>query len=460
MKDRNSFKQKLYNYTLPIRDEVWERIEANLPVQKRRFPFLWMSLVGGVLLIGALVIGLSLNNEYLNNETPEKNLIQEFTNNPNISNQEEILIATTSSEFTAPETSTKEISSANSSLKNQQKSITYKSPLSNLSVNLIPVSDEHAGEVVEANINVISRRSIQVGGLPLLEMDPLQCFVALDEDGKRVGLPLLEMDPLQEENDNLDMSSIKPDPSCYKFSGAGGSKALSVDFFTGPGFSPRQFEQNGGDSFYAEAREKTENNQYAWAAGARINLNLQEGLAIRLGLMYEQIGDLFDYTDTSFTKITTTTDSFFDANGIFLYTESHAITIFGTLVKKIHNRYHHIDVPLLLSYELPMGRATIMVNAGPVINLTSSYRGQILDPMLVPKHITPGEPDELKAYKNNLGLSVYLGVGAIFPLTDNISALVEPRFLYRIKPVTLDTYPLKEHRHFAGLNLGIRYHFN
>jgi len=101
-----------------------------------------------------------------------------------------------------------------------------------------------------------------------------------------------------------------------------------------------------------------------------------------------------------------------------------------------------------------------MLNMGPVLNLTTSVRGQILDPSLTPRHISEREPNHLKAYKNNLGLSFYLGAGALIPLNENFSALIEPRFLYRIKPVTIENYPLKEHRHFAGVNLGIRYHFD
>jgi len=46
----------------------------------------------------------------------------------------------------------------------------------------------------------------------------------------------------------------------------------------------------------------------------------------------------------------------------------------------------------------------------------------------------------------------------ILPITDNISGVIEPRYLYRIKPVTIKSYPLEEHRHFAGLNLGLRYY--
>jgi hypothetical protein len=45
--------------------------------------------------------------------------------------------------------------------------------------------------------------------------------------------------------------------------------------------------------------------------------------------------------------------------------------------------------------------------------------------------------------KPSLGLGIYLGVGALFPMTDNLDALVEPSFLYRINPVTVENYPLE-----------------
>ena len=109
---------------------------------------------------------------------------------------------------------------------------------------------------------------------------------------------------------------------------------------------------------------------------------------------------------------------------------------------------------------MPLGRTTFMINAGPVLNLTSSYRGQILDPGLIPQHITPRASNHIEAYKTNLGMSLYLSAGALIPFSEAFSGLIEPRFLYRINPVTVDNYPLKEHRHYAGLNIGIRYHFH
>ncbi|HZV68053.1 MAG TPA: hypothetical protein VFG10_00845 [Saprospiraceae bacterium] len=427
MKDQNPFKQKLYNHTIPVREEMWKHIESTLPPKKRRLPFLWLSLAG-FLLLGAGTVGLSL----MHSKTQEKNSLPEIQNIKNDTEAGNVI---------ASETNTQEVNSAKASEnivspKHNKNTAKHKSISGNTTVNLS--QDVNTQSLAFTDASAGFRNQIDINEIPTLGITSLP-----------------------QDFESPDMSSIKPDPSCYKFRGKNGGSALSFDVFAGPGFAPRTFEDTeGGTSPYAEARETTEKGQYAWGAGARINLNLQQGFAVRLGILYEQIGDKFDYTDANATKSTTQIDSFWAADGTFLRADTNRVLIFGTLIKQIHNRYNHIDIPLLLSYELPMGRSTLMLNAGPVLNLTSSQRGQILDSTLNPVHITPGEPDELKAYKNNLGLSFYLGAGALFPLTDNISALVEPRFLYRINPVTLDTYPLKEHRSFAGLNLGIRYHFN
>lgn len=272
-----------------------------------------------------------------------------------------------------------------------------------------------------------------------------------------------EVDALDNpRGDVIGNRKFKPDPDCYRFSGVTGKYLISVDGFAGPGFSPRSFTiADAESSSYSVARETTEENQYAWSAGARLNIQNRTGLALRLGLLYDQAGDVFDYTDTLATRSTFTIDSFWSADGTFLYSDTTRILIFGTLIKKIHNTYRHLDVPILMSYEMQLGRtSSLMFNFGPVFNLTASYEGQILDPMLHPRTITPGAQNELYAYKTSLGLSLYFGAGLVVPLTDKISGLVEPRYLYRIKPVTIKSYPLEEHRHFAGLNLGLRYYLD
>src|SRR5688500_2490524 len=76
MKDENPFKQKLYHHTLPVSDELWGRIEAQLPADKKRFPFLFFALAT-IILASAIVLYLAFRPESKQDDkkfTPDKNL--------------------------------------------------------------------------------------------------------------------------------------------------------------------------------------------------------------------------------------------------------------------------------------------------------------------------------------------------------------------------------------------------
>lgn len=264
------------------------------------------------------------------------------------------------------------------------------------------------------------------------------------------------------ETESASVPVFPPPPAdvdCYKFKHTGSPIAFSLEAFGGPGISPKSIQEKGSESsVYHLARSSTEHSQYAWSAGFRVNLHLRNGFAFKTGLLYEQTGDVFDYTDTLATKTSTQIDSFFSADGSFLYADTNRVLIFGTLIKKIHNTYKNIDLPFLLGYEFAGKRTVYMLHAGPVFHLSSVQEGQILNPMLHPQSITSDNHQKLEAYKSSLGVSLYVGGGVMFPLSKRISALVEPRILFRLKPVTLSGYVLTEKRHHVGLNLGIRYH--
>ena len=467
MTNENPFKQKLYNHTLPVNDGLWERIEAQLPADKKRFPFLMFAIASILLLTGLLIFWLSLPT------TIEKRVPEDKLPAPTYPLSESTVpvsslgtTALSDAENKSFETSITNSITSNSIIENNENKVAGDNSILTNKDSDSGLRSKSNRKDTQGQINSLNAQSDNTikeavsSNTFLLQESMARRKVALSNNIQF--LDFNGIDQLESEEETFSfIPAIFPDPSCYKFTAEEGKSNLSVDLFVTPGFAPRTYENTSSESIlYAEARKRTENAQYAWAAGGRVNLNLSKEFAVRLGIMYEQAGDVFDYTDTLATQRSTRIDSFFSADGTFLYAETNTVLIFGTLIKKIHNRYHHLDIPLLASYELCMGRAIIMLNAGPVINLTSSSRGQILNPSFIPQHITAGDQNRLDAYKNNVGLSVYLGAGALIPFNKSFSGLIEPRFLYRIKPVTQDYYPLKEHRHFAGINLGIRYHFD
>lgn len=462
MKDEKIFREKLYHHTVPVRDGLWEAIEAQLPPKedRRAFPLFWFTLFGATLLGGALMIGLFTADDNVLSPVSKVNTSSQVDKAANLQRAE----ANSSLDQPTTPVNTNETSENSIGIPGAERSVgemqknkspeTAGSKNSNIKRGKNQVITFSAGHNQIVHDQIVNEEEVHLANaIPGIGLD----------SRNETNISLLPLSAVKLSNSTTEAvfnSRFKPDPNCYKFAGPGSKFAITADLFGGPGFSPKTYEDNSSDSNYADARKATESNQYAWSVGARINLHHRSGLAGRIGFTYTQAGDIFDYTDSLATQSTTRIDSFFAADGTFLYSETSQVLILGTLIKKIHNTYRYYDIPLILGYEVPLGRSTLMLNAGPVFNLTSSHEGQILDPMLHPRSITEGEPGSIDVYKTSLGLGIYLGAGMLFPLTDHLSGIVEPSFLYRLKPVTLDNYPLSEHRHYAGLNVGIRYHFN
>ncbi len=486
MTEKNFFKEKLYQHTLPVHEGMWHNIEAQLPPEEsaKRFPVFWMTLFSTALLGGALMIGLFTQQTKADQKppapVPNQEVIASSTLIDHASEDADITgtsaqssDATDASNKNAPAPSATEnftpnistektatpsskTQSLNQQKTNQQK-INTAGTASNTTASALQQSTSNISSSA-SNTDIVTIKDAEANHLN----DRINDYdVSLLPYRNTAATSLLPMADMHAATALEMMAGIAPDPNCYKFGDIGPHYAFSVDLLGGPGFSPKTYEQNGGETAdYIQARKDTETNQYGWSIGARLNLHHRSGLTARLGLQYTQVGDIFDYTDSLATQSTTRIDSFFAADGTFLYTEVTQVLIDGTLVKKIHNTYRYLDIPLLIGYEMRLGRNIVALNAGPVFNLTHTYEGQILDSMLHPRYITPGKPGAIDIYKTNVGMSIYLGAGMLFPLTDRLSAMIEPSYLFRLDPVTLDSYELKEKRGYAGLNLGLRYHIN
>lgn len=471
MNDFTPFRDKLHDLRLSVREENWNAIEPALPESSSRHPFLWFWIT---LLTGALAGGTAV---YLAHPWSEKIRFA----HPAIRVQESLLDGSRDSLIQK---------SPYLGIEDQQLAI----PLSPASFR--PSVMQH--QMPEASVESGEARHAVIAcqpSIPLASANHLQSPAGSAQSGEKLHdqeVKVLYPEPhpvsLRPANDMVErriflpveplpglstfipeILPVLPQPRkpqvtrevhCYKFSKKTGNLAWSADWYAGAGFSLLTRTNKGGEfSIYESARNETENPAYAWNTGIRINLQLRNGLAFRTGLEYSQVGDVFDYTDTLATQSTTRIDSFFAADGTFLYADTNRILIFGTLIKKIHNTYRYLDIPLLAGLEIPLRRSMLMLHAGPVLNLCYRQEGEILDPALHPKSITANDPNRLQAYKSTLGISVYLGGGFLFPIRERLSGLVEPRLLYRLHSSTINAYPLREHRHLASISLGLRYHF-
>lgn len=124
-----------------------------------------------------------------------------------------------------------------------------------------------------------------------------------------------------------------------------------------------------------------------------------------------------------------------------------------TLFIKSSNRIRLLEVPLLLSYELPGKRFHLSLNAGPVVNIRTAAKGRYL----IASQQAPLLLEEEKIYRANVGVSWQAGFTATYDLGGGNSLLIEPSFRSFPQTFTRTTYNLRENYWLAGLQIGLRH---
>lgn len=237
---------------------------------------------------------------------------------------------------------------------------------------------------------------------------------------------------------------LKPDGSRVKFT-------TSIDAFFSPDYANQMLEYKSEDfKEHAQLRTETEKPYYSFNTGVRVNFLTEFGWAIRTGLVYTQINEILE---TQYTEIVTT----LDANGnVIGITE-------GTREVNIRNKYKMIDVPVVFGYEVPMKKFDLNVNGGVYLNLMSKQSGAFFSPIedrVV--YFTEGHPDDYDIFKNNIGLSIFMGLGFNFDLTSALNAdkktqlIVEPHARFYPKSFALDNYILNQKYLSTGVMIGLR----
>ena len=240
------------------------------------------------------------------------------------------------------------------------------------------------------------------------------------------------------------LCGLKPDGSRVKFT-------TSIDAFFSPDYANQMLEYKT-EAFkeHAQLRTDTEKPYYSFNTGVRVNFLTEFGWAIRTGLVYTQINEILE---TQHTEIVTT----FDADGNMI-----GITE-GTRDVNIRNKYKMIDVPVIFGYEVPMKKFDLNVNGGVYMNLMSTQSGAFFSPIedqVV--YFTEGHPDDYDIFKNNIGFSIFMGLGFNFDLTNAFNAdhriqlIVEPHARFYPKSFALDNYILNQKYFSTGVMIGLR----
>ena len=230
------------------------------------------------------------------------------------------------------------------------------------------------------------------------------------------------------------------DPKCAKFS-AKIRFDLYVDGIASYDYAFKSLTtKTGEDTNYRDRRSSTEAFYYAFTAGTRFSLVTSNGWALRTGLVYANVGELFKYVNVDAIEPTTG--------------EVSLLEITKT------NRFQTFDVPVILGYEMDFKNFVLHVNTGAYINLLFEKKGFILSPDLNPVSLDSRYAEEFGSYspfRNHVGASLFGSIGINYKLSSHVQLIIEPHFKSNLRSITIDSYSLNQKYLTTGLITGLRF---
>jgi len=495
------FKQKLSNHTVPVADDLWDKIEAKLPQKKKHKPksffitlaliplmslvlgyFVWNTISGSFTEQPAQQQSISIKAANIASETlsSDSNMLSSSVMNQSsnsLSNQINIVESNNSltstpvssfllqsrSGFKAKSPSLLGITTKLKNTLSQFGSIDIatnsfgpdnENRLSSIDNNTNEVNDEMQGSNQQISTASITRSPIHTTILDRLPAK--ESLVSSRLEGKfkeGIGLASAMKRKLQK---------TEPSKAC-PFGIENQQK--SVDVYFSSDFNNRKLEVfDSKDQKLADLRNRSEFSTYSYSAGVRFGYNVSYRWNIHTGLNFSQIKENFKYEnpESSQTRLITIKDYIYQ-NGKIVdsVVTQQVVNVPGTMQYDVENTYRTIDVPIVARYVVMANNMmSISGTIGTMINISMSQRGMILNERLnVADDISSGTVKGNQTFRNQLGLSPVFGLSLALHLTDKIDFLLEPNYKFQSQSITKGDYPLGQKYATYSISTGLRFNF-
>lgn len=447
---------KLYNYSVPVAEDLWDRFEEKAFADKktRRKPLFWVF----PFLILLILLGWGLTSILLPKQIQPSGPQLQSIASPVISKVDQnigILEDTLEMVRKNPafkKESIKQIVEGNTKTKN------FNHP----SEKLKPVQSSSTGRIglnIKNSFQSLSSRSLDPQENNWMKSSSLGLGVRGFQPKLEDFSTILLLKP-GELNSSLPAFNLPKRAECPKFSPI--PPKIYLEAYFSPDYTHKYLESRSSDIMdkYKDERLDSEYPVISYSAGFRVSWMSGLAYGIKSGLEFAQINEQFDYTDPNSTisKTFITIDTIFHPNGsIEVYTDTSTITIKGETLYSIYNRFTSLNIPVLLSYEWNFDHFFIALTAGVEMNLLFAQKGQMLDENLYAQEFTTGNINSYRPFKDNLSLSYVANIGLYYPINKNLDAIIEPHFKIDGSSITKNSYPLTQKFATGGLRLGLRY---
>jgi len=236
-------------------------------------------------------------------------------------------------------------------------------------------------------------------------------------------------------------------PGCPSIEKDAAGNKKYIEFYAGPDYAIRSLQDTSNSSYLQKRKESTKFKS-AFSAGVRYTKVFNNSMSVRGGFNYSQINEKFTFNQGNVVQVTYIINNNGDTIGSYTTT--------GARYKTTTNRYRSIDIPIVVGYEVGNGKLHANINAGPVINIYSWQKGDVLDASGNPVSITTGKGSSPYQFKTNAGIGFIGAVSVYYKLNDRLHIMAEPHFRYNLSSMNKESITLKQKYQTAGLRLGIR----
>lgn len=223
-----------------------------------------------------------------------------------------------------------------------------------------------------------------------------------------------------------------------------------IEIYGGPDYVFHSLTDTA-NSIYLQQRKGSVKYLFAYSAGIRYTKVFGSGMSFRTGINYSQINEQFRSEKGRITQNVYLINTNGDTTGSYVQS--------GTQYKTSTNKYRSIDIPVLVGYELGNGRLHANINAGAMINISSSQKGFMLDNNGNAVDISSGKSSSVYQYKTKAGVSFIGATSIYYKLNEKIHLMAEPYVKLSLSSMTKPEISLKEKFHAAGIRLGVRMDF-
>lgn len=236
-------------------------------------------------------------------------------------------------------------------------------------------------------------------------------------------------------------------PKCPVEKNISGNKKY-VEVYGSYDYGLISLKDSSGNSSYLQKRKESTSFTSAYSAGLRYTRVFNNSMSVRGGFNFSQINEKFTLVQGNVIQVIYIIDANGDTTGSYTTT--------GTRYKTTHNKYRTVDIPLMIGYEMGNGRFHTNINVGPVINIYSWQRGEVLDKNGQPVSITTGKSNSPYGFKTNAGIGFMGAVSVYYKLTEKLHVLAEPYFRYNFNQMNKENITLKQKYNTIGVRLGLR----